>query len=222
MFCPLCKAEYRQGFTRCADCDVELVPSLPAAPAPPAEPPPLHGDLVLLWRGRELAFFSQLVHALHEVGIACHGRTRVLHSPEECFEVPLVGNEYEVQVLERDLPAARQMMDEQSRLFAGAVETVTGAGDVEAALQFPPEDDGISNEDILEWEAQGTGVEAWAGEDSAQARFIRDALRENNIGYRTASAQTGSEQILVRVDDLPRAREIIREVFEGIPPKEAS
>jgi len=25
MFCPQCKAEYRQGFTRCADCDVELV-----------------------------------------------------------------------------------------------------------------------------------------------------------------------------------------------------
>src|SRR5207253_9810493 len=25
MFCPQCKAEYRQGFRRCADCDVELV-----------------------------------------------------------------------------------------------------------------------------------------------------------------------------------------------------
>src|ERR1700688_124213 len=25
MFCPECKAEYRAGFTRCADCDVDLV-----------------------------------------------------------------------------------------------------------------------------------------------------------------------------------------------------
>lgn len=28
MFCPICKAEYREGFSRCADCDVDLVPEL--------------------------------------------------------------------------------------------------------------------------------------------------------------------------------------------------
>ncbi|MDP4182636.1 MAG: DUF2007 domain-containing protein [Bacillota bacterium] len=25
MFCPKCKAEYREGFTRCSSCDIELV-----------------------------------------------------------------------------------------------------------------------------------------------------------------------------------------------------
>ena len=29
MFCPQCQSEYREGFTRCSDCDVELVPALP-------------------------------------------------------------------------------------------------------------------------------------------------------------------------------------------------
>jgi len=29
MFCPNCKAEYRPGFTRCSDCDVDLVDFLP-------------------------------------------------------------------------------------------------------------------------------------------------------------------------------------------------
>jgi hypothetical protein len=29
MICPQCKAEYRAGFTVCADCDVELVPGEP-------------------------------------------------------------------------------------------------------------------------------------------------------------------------------------------------
>ena len=29
VFCPQCKAEYRQGFTHCADCDVDLVWELP-------------------------------------------------------------------------------------------------------------------------------------------------------------------------------------------------
>jgi hypothetical protein len=29
MFCPECRAEYRPGFTRCSDCDVELVHEIP-------------------------------------------------------------------------------------------------------------------------------------------------------------------------------------------------
>lgn len=33
-YCPECRSEYRPGFTRCADCDVELVDRLPAAPSP--------------------------------------------------------------------------------------------------------------------------------------------------------------------------------------------
>ena len=29
MFCPKCGAEYREGFTHCSDCDVDLVKELP-------------------------------------------------------------------------------------------------------------------------------------------------------------------------------------------------
>ena len=28
MFCPKCRSEYREGFTECADCHVELIPEL--------------------------------------------------------------------------------------------------------------------------------------------------------------------------------------------------
>jgi len=38
MFCPRCKAEYRSGFTRCSDCDVELVDQLPPDPPLNVEP----------------------------------------------------------------------------------------------------------------------------------------------------------------------------------------
>jgi len=33
MFCPKCKSEYRQGFTRCTDCDMDLVHELPSEEA---------------------------------------------------------------------------------------------------------------------------------------------------------------------------------------------
>lgn len=32
MFCPQCKSELRQGFSRCAECDVEFVETLSAEP----------------------------------------------------------------------------------------------------------------------------------------------------------------------------------------------
>jgi hypothetical protein len=33
MLCPTCGSEYREGFVRCADCDVDLVAALPSAPS---------------------------------------------------------------------------------------------------------------------------------------------------------------------------------------------
>ncbi len=39
MFCPSCRSEYRSGFTRCADCEVDLVDDLNATTAEPAPAP---------------------------------------------------------------------------------------------------------------------------------------------------------------------------------------
>ena len=35
MFCPICRAEYREGFLECTDCDVDLVAELEAEPEMP-------------------------------------------------------------------------------------------------------------------------------------------------------------------------------------------
>jgi hypothetical protein len=37
MFCPQCRAEYRPGFIRCSDCDIELVDRLPDEANEPTE-----------------------------------------------------------------------------------------------------------------------------------------------------------------------------------------
>src|SRR6266851_5176436 len=43
MFCPKCKVEYRPGFIRCSDCEVDLVEELPM------EGSPSDDALTLLW-----------------------------------------------------------------------------------------------------------------------------------------------------------------------------
>lgn len=47
MYCPKCKAEYRDGFFECADCHVPLVASLPPETPEPIrdEPVPEYVDL---------------------------------------------------------------------------------------------------------------------------------------------------------------------------------
>jgi len=35
MYCPICRAEFREGFFRCEDCDTALVEKLPKEPAKP-------------------------------------------------------------------------------------------------------------------------------------------------------------------------------------------
>jgi|SRR5450432_1664632 hypothetical protein len=76
MICPECKAEYRQGFMRCADCGAELVEAAPGAlvaahrdggePAEDEEDP-----LCEFWRGDDLRLQGELCQVLGEAGIPC-------------------------------------------------------------------------------------------------------------------------------------------------------
>ena len=62
MFCPDCRAEYRQGFTVCADCEVALVVELPAEPRHDA-------DLVKVFETGDPALLPILHTVLEEGGI---------------------------------------------------------------------------------------------------------------------------------------------------------
>src|SRR6266436_3964349 len=71
MFCPVCKAEYRQGFARCADCEVELVESPRHASRVETPPPDKYG--ALLWQGEDPHFCLALVGWLGRE-VACYGK----------------------------------------------------------------------------------------------------------------------------------------------------
>jgi hypothetical protein len=69
-FCPTCRAEYRPGIERCADCDVPLVDELPEEPER-YEPPPPTGNDVPIARADSLAIAEMWAELLGDDDISC-------------------------------------------------------------------------------------------------------------------------------------------------------
>lgn len=65
MICPQCNAEYRDGYTHCSDCDIDLV-----APSPPPGPDERHQiELVKIFEGGNPAFLTVLESLLTDASI---------------------------------------------------------------------------------------------------------------------------------------------------------
>ena len=88
MFCPLCKAEYREGFTQCSDCQVDLVESI-------AEPPEEDDPPQLVWRGSDPVAFGRVIALLDEQEIEYHVKSTSDHL---AFELGMPRPFYEVRV----------------------------------------------------------------------------------------------------------------------------
>ena len=73
MFCPQCNAEYRPGFTRCADCDADLVnesPHFALAGKPPVIPGDPNDDpFCSFWKGQDARVHAELCEVLEQAGI---------------------------------------------------------------------------------------------------------------------------------------------------------
>jgi hypothetical protein len=95
VFCPVCKVEYRQGITRCADCGAELVPALPQEPEPVDEP------LEIVWRGSDPLAVSKVQDVLEGAGVEFQLKSTHDHlafglgMPRPFYEVLVRASDYE-------------------------------------------------------------------------------------------------------------------------------
>jgi hypothetical protein len=109
VFCPICGDEYRTGFNRCADCDVDLVANPPAEPAPPE---PFELTTVLETGDQTLIAVAKSV--LDSAGIPCIARNERL---QNLFGWGSVGAGFNaamgpirLQVLKEDEGVARELL----------------------------------------------------------------------------------------------------------------
>lgn len=109
MFCPRCGDEYRPGFTRCSDCDVDLVENPPAR-IEDAEPL----ELVTVLETGDQSMVAVARSVLEAANIPCIARNEKL---QNLFGWGTIGTGYNVamgpirlQVLREDEEVARELL----------------------------------------------------------------------------------------------------------------
>ena len=121
MFCPVCKAEYRKGFTRCSDCAAELVSSLKQEDI--TDKPP-----ELVWRGSDPVAFSRVIAVLRAAGVPHHVNSDQDHL---VFRFAIPRPRYQVRVPHSCWEVAQELVApiEETLPFASSLRPQAVAGD---------------------------------------------------------------------------------------------
>jgi hypothetical protein len=205
MFCPRCKAEYRQGFTRCADCEAELVDQLPDETPPTVR-------LESVWTGEDREDCVFMCQRLKAAGIPF----TVNQSRHQFWKG--VDEQYEIIVPADVTDKARTEIAKRYSEFRDEEEQVE-------ILGLPTDDaDSVGGgpRDFKPWYPEDATVEIYSectrDNEEQKAWMIEAGLRENLIRSRTEDMEDGSRKVFVMPDDETQAREIVREITDGTPP----
>jgi hypothetical protein len=168
------------------------------------------GSLVVLWAGENPAVHAALLEELQAADIPFSDKTlgddevAPTADPLPIDWKPRFG--FEVAVLSADLTAAKEMLE---KLLEEEPED----------LEIPAQDDAAAAEPPLvsATETRPT-VEIWNGNDERVAQFLTAAMQENEIPIHLENPGEQT-RIYVSATNEKRAREIVREIVEGAPPK---
>jgi hypothetical protein len=221
MFCPVCRYEFRRGFTKCNECGVDLVDALPPEAdesAPDASKPPEQRDSpTLLWRDYDSATFNEIRLALDSAGIP--------YNREELDARLLFTDAYnplEIWVPAANLSEAEQLRDQV--ISRRASSPASGAQPAADDFALPAEDDeaseDIRSEDVArELDPAEATAEIWSGADASIAEILKSCLAEIGIACYVNRSESGNLAVRVLPGDEKRACHIVRQVVEGVPPE---
>src|SRR6266702_342468 len=231
MICPQCNAEYRAGFTRCAECDVELVNDAPhyalAGQPPPVDPgDPNEDPFCSFWKGEDARVHAELCEVLEEAGIPHKTVFRRDHlfnlSNQPPFQVGVPFSLFEKA--EGAVQQAFGTEDAEDREYLSTPRLLGSPREtnrrVPATMTPVPEEDipgpPTAGEET-DWYPEDATVSVWSTDAGEPSEFLVAALHENGIHCRV-DRQGNKTKLWVLPDDAPRASEIVREVAEGEPP----
>jgi hypothetical protein len=235
MICPRCKADYRPGFTRCSDCDVDLVHEheLPKSPidlrqvgedgeylVPGAPGDPNEDPFCSFWKGNDPRLHAEICELLDESGIPHNTVYRRDHlfnlanlSP---FEVGVPFSLYErAGKIVRETYEVEDVMDafidESKALPARHLHRLPEVL-TPSERQDIPGPPVVGNEG---WFPEDATVQVWSAGPGDSPNFLVAALHENAIRCRVET----NSKVFVLPQDETRAREIVHEIVEGQPPE---
>src|SRR5713226_3458785 len=209
MICPVCKAEYRQEFARCADCDVELVESLPVTGEfdgatshrvlSSADQP-----LEKVWSGNDQQSCVSICVRLRDADIpyrVSEQNRQDLRAREQYFVI---------WVSPSDVQMATEITNEGGFDFDDSEED-------QAIMGLPARDD-LRVEEVhrdwnpKNWYPEDATLEVWSGNPKEKGFVVEMSLKENRINYRVAMESDELKRVFVMPEDVARAREIVREI----------
>jgi len=231
MICPQCKAEYRPGFTRCADCDVDLVwekQYTQGPEGPPAEPgDPNEDPFCSFWKGEDARVHAELCEVLDEAGFPHNTvlrRDRLFNLTNfPAFEIGVPFSLFEKaetavkeaygtdDIEEVGSGELLKLLEDRSNRIRKLPEMLTPAESED--IPGPP-----AAGDETRWFEEDATAKVWETEKGEPSDFLVAALHENGIHCRVD--REGSRAALhVLPEDESRARELVREIVEGQAPE---
>ncbi|HXX19809.1 MAG TPA: hypothetical protein VEJ46_10430 [Candidatus Acidoferrum sp.] len=241
MFCPACRTEYRPGFTKCADCGVDLVSNFRAdSPATDENVITNSEGLELLWSGLNKPLSNRIDYALNTAHIFHKVTDKGLG-----LLPTYPGSVAFVWIDPKDRAAARAILEKvldkpetvdsqfQDELMAESARVNPLGLDRRVYNRVPDqagdetEDDFAESEDsgeptpndiVEDFDPDDATVEVWSGEDHEMAEYLKLCLP--GVGVGCVLRKDGEKtHVLVLPSAEARAREIVREVIEGTPPQ---
>jgi hypothetical protein len=194
MYCPICGAEYRPGFTTCSDCLVALVSDPPRKE--PAESAEEHASFLTIWAGDDPTRHAQVCETLKHAEIPA----RTVRREDRSFNIA-IQPAFEIFVPEEFADSAREIVkelglseEEADRLSASRVledevvedgELLSDEADNDGTDAEDDDRDYSRREDLLETDPGEASAEVWSGDDPDVAAMITASLRENRIPSRS-------------------------------------
>ncbi len=216
MFCPVCKSEYRDGFTKCSDCGAPLV----------ARPDSDDGDpdaMEILWASNDLSVRGNLLERLDAASIPYKDDT-VMSSFLPAFPQAI----HRIYIRKRDHDAALEMtrgvdLYPSRRRFnyddtKSQPDSESENPGEEQSLGDCEPTEKVPGDQLEDFNPDDATSQVWSGADGNMAQSIDVCLREVGIGC-VVNESSGNFGVCVEPAAEARAKEIVREIVEQTPPE---